>query len=239
MNPGPLVIGGTGGSGTRVFARLARAGGVYLGTNLNESEDQLDVAAYYDRWINRWLVERDEVEAMMRAELDPLVARHLRDRTPGAAWGWKEPRSLYLLPFLDRALDGLRFLHVVRDGRDMAFSANQNQLRKHGATVLGAEGEIEPRRSIALWARANETAAEYGEDHMAARYLRLRFEDLLDEPRAEGARIAGFIGGGGALEAAVGLERPRSVGAWRSHDGATVAELERVAGPALRRFGYL
>ena len=31
----------------------------------------------------------------------------------------------------------LRFVHWMRDGRDMAFSENQQQLRKHGETVLG------------------------------------------------------------------------------------------------------
>ena len=41
-------------------------------------------------------------------------------------WGWKEPRSIYLLSFLHRHLPALRFLHVVRDGRDMALSKNQN-----------------------------------------------------------------------------------------------------------------
>ena len=33
--PGPCIIGATGGSGTRVVARIAREGGMYIGTNLN------------------------------------------------------------------------------------------------------------------------------------------------------------------------------------------------------------
>ena len=37
--PGPYVIGATGGSGTRVTARIVRAAGVYIGTELNPYED--------------------------------------------------------------------------------------------------------------------------------------------------------------------------------------------------------
>ena len=72
------------------------------------------------------------------AELRALVARQHAE-ADGRPWGWKEPRSVYLLPFLAAELPGLRFLHVVRDGRDMAFSENQVQLRKHGDAVLGRE----------------------------------------------------------------------------------------------------
>ena len=77
----------------------------------------------------------------MLADLGETLADHCAAVAGTAAWGWKEPRSIYLLPFFHRHLPGLRFLHVVRDGRDMAFSENQNQLRKHGeARVSRPEG---------------------------------------------------------------------------------------------------
>ena len=91
------------------------------------------------------------------------IARALE---PGRPWGWKEPRSIYLLPFLHRHLPSLRFLHVVRDGRDMALSANQNQLRKHGDAAAIPADLSPPERSIALWSWVNLTAARYGEEHL-------------------------------------------------------------------------
>ncbi len=50
-------------------------------------------------------------------------------------------------------MPGFRFLHFMRDGRDMAFSENQQQLRKHGDAVLTGEAARwkKPARSIALW----------------------------------------------------------------------------------------
>ena len=50
------MIGATGGSGTRVVGRIVRAGGMYIGTNLNDYQDALDLGGYSDRWINDFVV---------------------------------------------------------------------------------------------------------------------------------------------------------------------------------------
>jgi len=207
-----------------------------MGTLVNESEDQLEIAAYFDRWINRWLEEGSSCERVMTKELGEIMDRHRA--APSERWGFKEPRSIFCLEFLDRALSGIRFLHVVRDGRDLAFSTNQNQLRKHGEVMLGSAGEVEPQRSIALWAKVNEAAADYGEREMEGRYLRLRFEDLLDSPDEVGSRLAEFCGGGGASVASLELSRPESFEAWRRAPSQDVSRLVEEAGPALARFGY-
>jgi hypothetical protein len=50
----PLVIGATGGSGTRVVAAIVRRAGYFIGTNLNNSLDSMEFPTMYDRWINRF-----------------------------------------------------------------------------------------------------------------------------------------------------------------------------------------
>jgi len=229
----PGVIGATGGSGTRVVARIVKRGGMFVGSDLNRSEDALDFAAFFDRWVGRELAPR------AAAELRALVARQ-HEEAGGRPWGWKEPRSVYLLPFLAAELPGLRFLHVVRDGRDMAFSENQVQLRKHGDAVLGASDEPEELRSITLWREVNTRAADFGERELGDRYLRLRFEDLCAEPAACVAEVLAFFGleGDAARIAADEVRAPESIGRWREADPETVRALEERAGDALRRFGY-
>jgi hypothetical protein len=239
---GPVVIGATGGSGTRVFARIVRRAGLYIGTNLNESEDALDLAYYADRWINTFLAQRDdELDERMAADLDEVLAVH-RAEHDGGAWGWKEPRSIYLLPFLDTRLPGLRFVHIVRDGRDMALSSNQNQLRKHADALLGpprAE-ESAPLRSIMLWGRINNAAADYGAAVLGDRYLRLRFEDLCGDPVPTIRRLHDFLGlDGDAEDLKREVAPPPSLGRWRTEDVELRAALERAAGEALQRFGYV
>ena len=185
----PGVIGATGGSGTRVVARIVRHAGMFIGTDLNNYEDALPLAGFSDRWINKFVSLRgelpEETRATMADELAGLLEAHRADMPEDAqAWGWKEPRSIYLLRFLDRELPAMRFLQFVRDGRDMAFSENQNQLKKHGEAVLERDERRwkQPVQSIAVWARVNGWAAEYGEREMGDRYTAVTFEESVRAP---------------------------------------------------------
>jgi hypothetical protein len=150
------------------------------------------------------------------------------------AWGWKEPRSIYLLRFWHETMPSLRFLHFVRDGRDMAVSENQNQLKKHDDAVLGDElrRAKTPVRSIALWNRVNQAAAYYGEEVFGAR---VRFEDLCAGPVGAVQRIYGFFGLEGDVEAIPRAEvrPPDTLGRWKLRPKRVIEELNRTAEPTL------
>jgi hypothetical protein len=244
--PGPCVIGATGGSGTRVIASVVRSAGMFIGTKLNAYEDAVEFGRFSDRWINTYVGAGQspppEVTRSMAAELSEIVASHCSTMPADArCWGWKEPRSIYLLPFLDEELPDLRFLHVVRDGRDMAFSTNQQQLMKHGPAVLERRlSWRRPLRSIALWNRVNLMAADYGEGALGPRYLLVRFEDLCAEPVPTIGRIYDFFGlQGDAASAAAEVRSPGGLGRWRERRTGLVQALARQGEPSLRRFGYL
>jgi len=147
---------------------------------------------------------------------------------------------MYLVPLFERYFPNLRFLHVVRDGRDMALSSNQNQLRKHGSLAgLPRVGLSPAAQSIVRWAWANGEAARFGSEILGERYLRIRFEDLCREPVAVAKRILDFF----RLEADPNLAvsevvAPSSLGRWRDEDPRLIAELEAVAGDRLDELGY-
>ena len=247
---GPYIVGATGGSGTRVVARILRRGGQYIGTRVNRFEDALGFGGFSDGWINSfleqsaaWADPSGAMRAPMVEALRVLLEEHLKPLTDAdRPWGWKEPRSLYLLPFWRAQFPNLRFVHVVRDGRDMAFSTNQNQLHKHGRALLGSGPAVsaEPMRSMALWSRINLLAADYGETVLGERYLRLRFEDLCAEPAETTRGLFEFLGldGDGPQAVASEVQPPTSIGRWRGKDPGTVAELHRIGSEALHRFGY-
>lgn len=48
----------------------------------------------------------------------------------GVQYGWKAPVSMLLLPLLQQVFGPIKFIHVVRDGRDVALSDNQSPLDK-------------------------------------------------------------------------------------------------------------
>jgi len=221
---------------------------MFIGTNLNISQDALDVAAFDDHWINQRVGQERSHPSLpappeMLADFQTMLARHCGSREDETQpWGWKHPPSIYLLRFYYQQFPQLRFLHVVRDGRDMAYSSNQNQLRKFGTTILDPADldRSQPVQSIALWNRVNLDAADYGEKHLSGRYMLVRFEDLCAQSVPTVARILTFFGLQGDAEAIARCEvsPPESIGRWRNQDEATLAELHQVGGAGLRRFGY-
>ncbi len=246
------MIGATGGSGTRVVARLARHAGYDLGRNLNSAEDALEFYSFHDKWINRFVsaerrgttLSKSDVQ-WMEAEFQSALDRHCPETIRKERhWGWKAPRSIYLLRFLHARLPGLKFIHVVRDGRDMALSLNQVQLRKHGGAILTWNERFfrsRPERSLLLWARVNLHAAEFGESDLRENYLRVRYEDLCAKPVETTAQVINFLGARVDPEpiARSEISPPLTLQRWRNYPPALIATLEELGGDSLRRFGYL
>ena len=55
------MIGGTGGSGTRVVQSILERAGVFMGARLNESKDAMDFEDYLDEMINQVVSVRGSV----------------------------------------------------------------------------------------------------------------------------------------------------------------------------------
>ncbi len=259
--PPPVVVFGTGGSGTRGLQRLLDAAGYFMGTNVNRPGDALDIAWFIRRWIDRYLDRSGWAEAMWRdgrvrrfpypggmaVDFRATIADHRAEiGRRRKRWGWKVPRTILVLPFVHDFFPGMRAIHLVRDGRDMAYSANQNQARRYREHFLEpSERDLpDPIQSIAFWARANLAAARYGERALGDRYLRLRYEDVCAEPAALAARLVDFLEGPTSVEAmaevaAAEIRPSPSIGRWRRREADEIAALERVGGEALREFGYV
>lgn len=224
---------------------MLRRAGLYIGTDLNESEDALRFGAYSDRWIDAYLPHRGrtvprDVEQAMLGDLAGVVGEHCAAiAEQPRRWGWKEPRSIYLVPFFADHLPALRFVHVVRDGRDMALSSNQNQLLKHGDAAPIPAHLPPPIRSAALWGWINLEAARHGDSALGGRYLRMRYEDLCARPIETVRALLDFLELDADPKLALDVvASPASLGRWRDESPELVSALEREAGPALEAFGY-
>jgi len=243
----PLLIGALGGSGTRVFSKIARHAGIHMGAHVDGHEDAKPFSSFYRENARRYLEQGRRFTPEQRAEvdaaLDERVRRHLeRLRDPDRRWGVKNPRSMLLLPYWHERFPGLRFLHVVRHGLDMAYSDNDNQLRKYGDVVLGDGVETSsPERALLYWQEANRVAADYGERELGDRYARVRLEELCEDPRATVRRLFDFFAPAddSGYEAAVAeVGRPGTIGRWREHPAERNARLAELGREGLARFGY-
>ena len=241
---GPVAIGALGGSGTRMIAQLLRQAGYNLWAALLMNRRDLAVATepefarlagfLFDRIQGR----RPSAEAVDLAWTlaarphpqysEPWLTERARTfvegpfaDTPPPLWGWKLPPTHV---FADRFLTlrpDLLYIHVVRNGLDMAFSRNQNQRAYWGPVFLAREVQSTPRDALAYWCavqRRMETLAR----QFPGRILNVDFDRFCREPRAVCAEILPFCGRPAdtqAIEATAAEVRiPESMGAFRRRD---------------------
>jgi hypothetical protein len=245
----PLFIGGIGGSGTRIFAQIAQHAGLFMGTKLNKALDSRTFGPVYGRWCGATLRSNNILPWYQRfaRDIDFSIAqiRHCAALPSlNQPWGAKNPRTILMLPYLSLKFPEMKFLHVLRDGRDMAFSKNQNQLLKYGEILLDSEGQSklpQPVRAIKFWGLINGRASHFGESKMQNRYMRVNFEDLCNDPLATLGRIFDFLDNPSAdLGAFVAeVQKPPTIGRWRNYDPDTVSQVINAGRAMLEQFGYL
>jgi hypothetical protein len=181
-------------------------------------------------------------------------------------WGDKTPRYMRAMPRIERALPEARFIHLIRDGRDVALSQAERSLDEEAPSIA----EVAER-----WQRRIRSAREQAVE--LNHYLEVRYEDLVADPETTLRRICEEIelpfdpamldyhrraagrlsemdrdlGDGNSGPVRSGTERlaghamtteppttDRS-GRWqREMPAADVAEFERVAGDMLAELGY-
>lgn len=251
--PGPIIVGGTGGSGTRAVHAVLEKSGVFMGSRVNHAGDAMDFEPFLDGFINLFLLHGksldhefgalpEDIQKQTGAYLEAAFSLYDRDRPVGSHWGWKNPRSMFALPALHRVFKNMSFIQLVRDGRDMALSENQNQVIKHYAALFEAGPTIgTPEQSIELWATANSQAADWAERELKERYLLVSYERLCADPEGEIKKIIAFAD----LQSSPDIQSlsaevvgPTSLGRWKSMEREQLGHLNQIAEPALSRFGY-
>jgi hypothetical protein len=129
-------------------------------------------------------------------------------------WGDKSPSYLRKMPKIARALSEARFVHLIRDGRDVALSQMEVH---HGAT--------EAREAAESWVGGIAKARRQAQ--RVPHYLELRYEDLVEDPEPVLRRVCEFA------------ELPFDPAMLEYHRGAsarmaeTIRDFDRGDGPAI------
>ncbi len=243
--PPPLVIGATGGSGTRVMVGVLRNAGWFMGNRVNpRNEDSLPIAWFLTKWLKE-LKDFPNIEpAVLRKairDFQRMIYIHRRGiPSPSAGWGWKNPRSLWLLPFLVSQFPKLRFIHMIRDARDMMLSENIYFLRQHGHWLLGPDWWRNPEAAqLELWRQSNNRVLEFAHKYLKDRYYMVRYEDLCQKPAETVAALMNFLGlpNADVTPLTEGIRDRGNIGRWRQA-GTNVPDLVAGMQADLQRFGY-
>ncbi|WP_042357273.1 sulfotransferase [Bacillus rubiinfantis] len=189
----PVVIGGVGGSGTRVVAEMLKQLGYFIGP-VNQSNDNLLFAKTFGH--PQWFLNQDKQGIChqlngFHREMLRLSAQKQGSHT---GWGWKNPVTHIYLEHLAATFENMKYILVIRNGLEMAFSSNQNQVVKWGRLFnIITGGKPSPRQSLHYWYRANERAISLGKSLLGRNFYVLNFNQLCKEPKAEIVKLLEFL----------------------------------------------
>lgn len=237
----PVIIGALGGSGTRVVTRILRDAGWWMGGKLSaSSEDSLPVRSFLAKWFDRLLVGDASPEMIenARADFSDAIAEHRQGIAHEAApWGWKNPRNMWLMEFFAASYPRIKFVHMLRDGRDMSYSNNAYFLRQYGDRLYPGWRKNARVAQMEIWGIGNRRAASAARDLPGVAYHLLRYEDLCSKPAEAIAALLEFVGApSGDAEGFAKRVKPSSgIGRWREMEPLPLSELSRAA---LEQFGY-
>jgi protein-tyrosine sulfotransferase len=257
----PIVLGGCGRSGTTILRMMLDS---HRRICCGPESSLFRRRAVDTRWLaDRFGFDPAEVRALFEAAasrpafIEAFAALCMR-MAGKARWAEKTPRNISRIDAIFRCFPEARFVHVLRDGRDVACS-----LRTHPRHKV-VDGRIVPtgvHRPIAgcarRWVRDIESSRRWWGD---PRFLTVRYEDLVLDPRPVLERVIALVGEDWdeAMLAhavadspfrdatrfaqnpeALGAVNTSSLGRWqRDLDARDRRIFKRIAGPLLVELGY-
>jgi hypothetical protein len=260
----PVFIVGHGRSGTSVLTHLVRKYlRVAFGT---ESQFFVRYYRRLDRYgdlaresARRLLVEdlsrerffqrsrkygvRLDVERAVREAAPPTYAgvlaaimRQSAESQQMERWGDKTPEYSRHLPVLYELFPSAQFIHIVRDGRDVALSGYLMHFGAKNAYTAASQ-----------WRDVVSTVNAFAATVPSSQFMELRYEDLLTETTATFARLIGFLdidNPDGSVSEAVGTLasselRAGNFNRWKTELSPREQDIfAAVAGSWLARYGY-
>ncbi|MCB9730977.1 MAG: sulfotransferase [Deltaproteobacteria bacterium] len=214
MFNGPLFVVGAPRSGTKLFRDLLRQHSrigipiyeteylprhAHLASELGELSDPEAFSRFY-AWVTRFMYfkymaedgtlipEQTWREACRSYDVQGVfeaLIRHDAEVGPDDIWGDKSPNYRAHLPLLRTLWPQARFIHIIRDARDVCLSSHKAWKK---AVLRNAQRWTDEVAGCRRDGRALAQAAP-GERV----YHELRYEDLLQRPEAELSAVCAFL----------------------------------------------
>jgi len=206
--PAPFFIVGSGRSGTTLLRMmlcshsrisippetwfllpLVRRLSIDRTLNPSEIESAISLMTKHHRWP---VMKLDAEE--LRRRVRQITDRHLRDVVEAVyrshmeahgkvRWGDKTPPYIEIVPQLVRLFPGVRFVHLIRDGRDVARSFQDT----HWVSPWLHDNTEE-------WVRAMRYQRRWERSDLRDLILQIRYEDLVLDTEATLRKICKFLG---------------------------------------------
>jgi hypothetical protein len=253
----PIVIGGSPRSGTTLLRRILDAHPrICSGPESSLFLPGRVPVALLERGYG---IDAARIRMMLRvsgsqAEFVETFFRTYRERLGKPRWSEKTPLNVWHLDWIWEHFPEARFVHVIRDGRDVACSMRLHPDRR---LVGGRMVEVSRHQSmesiVRRWVLSTGKGLRFRGD---ARYREVRYEELVRRPRETlepllawlgepfeagmlAQRTEGEVIRRGAEFDAQGALVTSSIGRWRRDlSRADIALFERIGGARLRELDY-
>ena len=245
IGSGLVVILGSGRSGTTWLHRLLTAHPLLAGSHVGETWMFRGLGRFWDaghdptHGLRFWLTE-EQLRAAVRTTADTLIRAGLQRLRPGAThFVEKTPAHVRQLPMLARIYPEASYIHVLRDGRDVALSL---------ANVDGAYDG--PGPAAAAWVDAVRAVRKAAPGF--ARFTEVRYESMLADPVGEAAALVTWLGlddsdefrrtaaqRAGERISPLPSQGPIAAGKWRTMSARDRRAVEDAAGNLLTELGYV
>lgn len=208
MNSAPFFIVGSGRSGTTLLrmilsshSRLSIPPETYYlapllaqfpvdrALSTAEVEGVIRVMTSHYRWPDMGIDAGEFArEAGARAnprlrEITEIVYNKHLEREGKVRWGDKTPPYIRIVPRLAELFPGARFIHLLRDGRDVAKSFQS----------VGWYGPL-LHNNMSEWKEAADLDRRWRKSPLADRFLVVRYEDLVRQTQTTTKEICSFLG---------------------------------------------
>jgi Sulfotransferase family len=221
--------------------------------SFKELQEICEAILTHDRWKSWECPDERLRQVVMNSEgegLEVVVDRIFRECGgvgKKSLWGEKSPRHSYLVEKIHEVFPSARFIHIVRDGRDVCAAMIERKWYDGSA-----------RRCAMCWSGMVGAAAK-AQQFGAGTYRQISFEDLIRNPEETLKGICDFLGVEyveemlnyqetvpgeiATFETKIHEKLSRSldvseIGRWKKLSFRQLLIIESLAGPLLKEFGY-
>ena len=171
----------------RFFNRLQNYGDLNNNDNLKKLLADISRERCFQRW-RKWdyILDVDKIHARIRENsytgIIDAIFNDLADHNQMNRWGDKTPEYIYNLPVLHTLFPEAKFIHILRDGRDVALSTFKTHFGAKNIGIAALE-----------WNQQLACVAKFKKMIDPGKFCEIRYEDLLDDPVGTFKKLMNFL----------------------------------------------
>jgi hypothetical protein len=247
----PVMLMGRGHSGTRVLSFACMHLGIQLGTSAatGDADDRTftrTIKKIASRNLGSGAPHHVEEKDLIRFQ-NAVRKYYETIGSPQSLWGWKFPETYLIGDCIARTFPRARYIHLVRDGRDLAFKNHltddpNRTLGKKLLTHIGAMDLPHHLQAAMSWAFQVDRFDDFRQTLDADQILDMRFEDICREPMAAMQDVCRFLNIPMTQQCESFMTKQLDLGKiaqYKSEDHAKIREIEERISSTLKRYHYL